>query len=206
MMKYALTVLALTATTSTADPVLFGDGNRVGVVQGVALTSDQRSSFRDFKRGSGYFGAFYIDRSSDVSFWWQEAHNLETAKAGALKGCQVVANSKNCVLYAVLLPKGMDLNTRQAGGLSQEAYTEYTGSYKSNQIEGRYGAIAISGASEVGVSWNWANEAEARATAIAYCEKEVAAELAELNIEGRAWVKQRNLHNCSVVEVTGPNH
>lgn len=202
MMKYALTVLALTASASAADPVLFGDGHRVGVVQGVEVSSDQRSSFRDFKRETGYFGAFYIDRSSDYSFWVQNFHNLGTAKDVGLKGCQIVSGGGNCALYAVVVPKGMDLATPTAQGLSQEAYSEYTGAYRTRQTEGRYGAIAVSGAAEVGVSWNWQNEAEARATAIAYCEKEVAAELAELNIEGRAWVKRRGLDTCRVVEST----
>lgn len=204
---FALTLTCgLAMTAATADPVLFGDGHRIGIVQGVPVSSDQRSSFRDFKRETGYFGAFFVDRSSDFSFWVQNFHDLGTAKAAGLKGCQVVSGSKDCALYAVVLPKGMDFATKTARGFSQEAYDAYMVDFKSKQVEGRFGAIAVSGAAEVGISWNWPNEAEARATAIEYCKKEVAGELAALNIEGRAWIRKRGLDRCRLVEVTGPSH
>ena len=177
---------------------------KIGVVSGSTLTNCQAKSYNDFRRQKEHFGAFYRSETNRCAFWVRNFNDLKSAKAAAHKGCMILSENKGpCVLHAIMVPKDVPLDATQASGLGTRASRSFTGEYATKQKDGRHGAFAISKTS-YGVSWNWENPAEARATAIAYCKEDVATLMTTLNIEGRAWAKKNGYTTCRVIDVVSP--
>jgi hypothetical protein len=202
------TVLALApALPVMADTPISTAKATIGKDPAATLLPIQKRIFTDFRSERSHFGAYARNIAEDTSYWVRNFSDLGKARAAALKGCDVLSTSGvkgKCTIYAVMVPKGMDVSTTNARQLGREAAQVFTGSYRSKQVEGRYGAFASSPSSAYGTSWNWPNAAEARATALAYCEANALIDLASLNIEGRTWAKRNGLATCDIVDVFGP--
>lgn len=188
-----------------AAPTDFGSGVTVVRSGVISLQPDQAWHFAEFLKSRSYFGAFYVNDTVDQAFYVQGFSNLGLARQSALKGCQILSKGQGkCRAYGEMLPKGMSFARAEAAGLGAGVREAFIGDYQSRQKSDGFGAFAMSSASQYGVSFGWENEAEARATAISYCEAEVAKVLASLNIEGRAWVTSKGLTECRVVDVARP--
>ncbi|EBA16623.1 hypothetical protein RSK20926_02424 [Roseobacter sp. SK209-2-6] len=194
-----------TAAPLVAAPTDFGPEVSVVRSDAITLKPNQARHFAGFLKQQSYFGAFYVNDTVDFSFHVKGFSDLNLARQAALKGCQVVSKGQGtCRAYGEMLPRGMAPDTREASGLGSGARATFLGAYQKKQRAEGYGAYAISPAYQAGMSFGWADEAEARATAISYCEAEVAQALTGLNIEGRAWAKSKGLTRCKVVDVTTP--
>jgi hypothetical protein len=189
-----------------------GEGRSVGHVRAAALMPEQARLWHGFRANAGYFGTMYVHSVEDIAFVTSGFHDLATAHAAGLKGCQEVARVKGarpgaCTLYATVVPEGQDLNARQGRGLGQAARTDFLGRYtdcQSCEGPGGHGAFAIGGGSEYGMSWGWPDASEARGAALAQCRAAVADTLASLNNEGRRWVQARGLDRCRIIHLAGP--
>lgn len=200
----AATALALLTTApAQAEPTLFIGKARLGTVQGMELTPAQRSVFRNFRAAKSYFGAFYIRPGTDFSGNTLNFHSLDAARSAARQICETTAGAP-CTLYAVTYPAGTDPNTPGLSGLSQPAQEDFRGPYQTQQIDGKFGAFAINGANGYGYAFGWENAAEARASAIEFCNADSSQTLAHVTIEGRKWARERDLHICRVVDVHTP--
>jgi len=79
-----------------------------------------------------------------------------------------------CIAYGEMLPTDMSCNQHQASGLGQKTRALFLGEYQKQQTQTGYGAFAISGAYNSGSSFNWERAAEARDTALSFCESDFA--------------------------------
>lgn len=196
----ALFFSVLAGQGGAQDVQTFGNEAKTGHVEGVSLLPLQKSGYLKFRRSGGYFGAIYVNTETDAGFYVSGFHDLAKAHSAAKKGCSEFSRGEGtCVLYAVTLPKEMPFDTVTAAGMGQESYQAYMNKYLANKETG-HRAFAISGASQYGLSYGWDDAAEARETALAYCEAAVAKELAGLNIEGRRWAKAHGLTKCRIVD------
>lgn len=101
------------------------------------------------------------------------------------------------------VPKGVDPNGRDVRGLGLWALRDF-GTYTTKQVADGYGAFAVSVSAHQGYAHGWQNEAEARATAIAFCQAAVARDLTTLGIEGRTFARAKGYDECRVIDVTRP--
>jgi hypothetical protein len=200
-------IFAALAAMACAMPVqaqVSGAAAEVAREGGAVLQPLQKEGFTAFRRDRSYFGAFFRNDAADRSFWVSGFHGMAAAKAAAHKGCEVVsAGQGHCVLYAVSYPRGGDPNAENEG-LGMVAGKALQGRYRDQQTATGYGAFAVSGASQYGMSWNWPDAAEAKASAIANCQAHVAHGMAQLNIEGRRWVRSQGLDECRVIDLYRP--
>lgn len=197
-------VLAAVAPLVAA-PTDFGPEISVVRSEAITLKPKQARHFAGFLKQQSYFGAFYVNDTIDFSFHVKGFSDLSLARQAALKGCQIVSKGQGtCRAYGEMLPRGMAPETREAPGLGTGVRATFREAYQEKQRADGYGAFAIPTAYQAGMSFGWAGEAEARATAISSCEAEVAQVLTGLNIEGRAWAKSKGLTRCQVVDVTAP--
>jgi hypothetical protein len=213
MHKLSLTVLTLAAiavaiTVSSADTAplaTFGKKVSIGTVPDLALSPIQKEGLRGFRNMKAYFGALYVSRDGTSYQHFVNWHDLDKVKVAARKGCEIASLGNPCVLAAVSVPKGMDPNGENARGLGSWAQRDLA-VYRKRQVDGRYGAFAVSGSAHQGFSNDWVNEAEARDTALAFCEAAVANDLTTLGIEGRAFARAQGYDTCEIIEATGPTH
>lgn len=205
------TSLSLTAALSIClalplvaeQPRVYGPEHTYASVADVTLTREQRRHYNEFKNRKAYFGAFYAAAEGDGSFYTYSYHNLNTAKAVAKRGCEAYAQGP-CTFYGVAVPEGVDPNETFASGLGAITAHDLQGVYRDMQTTTGYGAFAISGAGDHGYSHDWPNMAEARATALAYCEAEVAEEMTNIRIEDRRWARANGLTTCRVIDTYTP--
>jgi hypothetical protein len=210
----ALLTLAAPAFAEIALPegLDLGPERTIGHVHAMTLQPEQAKAWRSFRKSAQYFGAMYVHDTADIGFVVSGFHDLATAHAAALKGCQEVARMKKspegaCTVFATVVPEGTDLNARQGSGLGQAARAEFLGRYthcQSCEAMGEYGAFAIAGGAEYGMSWGWPDAHEARETALAHCRAAVAATMAQLGSQGRAWAQARGLDKCRVIHTRQP--
>ena len=201
----AAAALTLAAAQLAAAPKDFGPEISVIRSDAITLKPKQARHFAGFLKRKNYFAAFYVNDAVDEAFSVWGFADLNLARQAALKGCQEVSKGQGtCRAYSEMLPKGMAPSTKSAFGLGKGNREVFLGAYQEAQKAEGYGAFAISPAYQFGYSFGWVNEAEARATAVSYCEAGVAEALAGLNIEGRAWARSKGLTRCKVVDVTRP--
>ncbi len=203
-MSFVFLCAAVFAGPAISEVKTFGNAVNMAKVPGVELTTGQRKALKNYSRKKAYFGAFYVVPGTDNFFWTRNFHNLDTAKAAAKKGCEIVSEGKACKLYALLYPKGTDPNATQLGGLSQRTAKDFNTRYPKRQKNGKFGAFAINGANGYGVSFGWPNAAEANEAAKAYCNAQSARDLASLGIEGRKWAQSKGLDKCRVIDTHSP--
>jgi len=190
---------ALPASAQMQD---FGPGGKIGRVSGAAeLGGEARRGYQNFRREVGYFGAFATSPSQGAFFWVRNFFDAGTARAAALKGCEVLSEQDDCELYAVMMPESLPIGQQAASGLSQSARDAMATEYREGQDSGEFYAFAISGANQWGYARGWATEAAARDTALSFCQRSVARDMPELRPEGRAWVKARGMDRCRVIDV-----
>ena len=207
MLRPLSAALALTLLSAplAAEPTLFGNKVTMGTVADMPLTAAQKRTLAWYRSNKSYFGAFYVVPDTDHFFWTRNFHSLDTAKAAAKKGCEIVSEGKACALYAVVYPQGTNPNARGVSGLSQPAAKDFQRRYPKQQKDGTYGAFAVNRSYSWGVSFGWKTKQEAEAAALSYCKAGSAIELAPLPIEGRKWVKAQGLEACRVVDVRAPS-
>jgi hypothetical protein len=181
----------------------FNPAASIGVAQGLELSPIQKKGLRHFRRQNSYFGALYVSKNGTSFQSFINWHSLDRVKQAARKGCEVISKD-TCVLAAVSVPKGLDPNAKNLHGLGSWAAHDIK-DYKNRQVEGGYGAFAVSGSAHQGYSHNWPNEAEAREAALAYCKIGVVKDLAPLGIEGRKFSHDHGYDKCHVIHVTHPN-
>ncbi len=199
----AALTLCVGAGAAADQPKVFGPKHTYATVEDVTLTRAQRSHYNQFRNRKAYFGAFYAAAEGDFSFYTYSYHNLNTAKAVAKRGCEAYVQGP-CNFYGVAVPEGVDPNSTTVGGLGAITAHDFQGVYRDKQTSTGYGAFAISGAGDHGYSHGWPNMAEARATAIAYCELEVAEEMTNVRIKDRAWARANGLTTCRVIDTYTP--
>jgi len=196
---------ALLAGPAAAEVKTFGNAVNIAKVPGVTLGTAQRKALKHYSRKKAYFGAFFVVPDTDHYFWTRNFHSLDTARAAAKQGCEIVSEGKACTLYALLYPKGTDPNTARLEGLSQRTAKEFLNRYPKRQKNGKFGAFAINGANGYGVSYGWPNAAEANEAAAAYCNAQSARDLASLGIAGRKWAQSKGLDKCRVIDTHSPD-
>lgn len=202
---FSVIIGALTlAAPAHAQPQTFGKATILAKVEDQKLSKEQKQGFNNFRKNKTYFGAYYVSLDGTEGFFVKNFNSLEIAKRAAKKGCEIVSMGSNCRLYAVMVPKGIDPNG-DAEGLGAEASRAFALDYPAQQIAGTHGAFAISRAAVFGYSFGWDSRAEARATAVSYCQAGVAKLLAKLTIEGRKWAQSQGYTTCVVVDEIGPN-
>lgn len=201
-----MSVVGLFSTPVSADPTVFGKRSDLFVASKEKLNPKSQKHYSKFKNGKSYFGAFYFSPQAGQSYFVKNFHDLRAAKLAAKNGCRLLSGKANCILYAVSVPKGIDPNGKATKGLGHAAGSYFKGGFKKEQIAGKYGAFAISGGAEFGATWGWVSAKEARASAIAYCETDLAKQMAVFDIKTRNWFKSSGLAKCRVVHTTGPNH
>ncbi|QUJ75129.1 hypothetical protein KDD17_08800 [Sulfitobacter albidus] len=186
-----------------AQPTDFGQGTQVGRVEGIGpLTPEMARVYRSFRREARYFAAMAVNMDSGVAFWIQNFHDAGRARAGALEGCDVISLRKpGCAIYAVAMPESLPIAQSRATGLSEEAADALATVYTERRIPGTYAAFAISGISHFGYADAELTEADARDTAIAYCNRGLAADMAELGPDGRRFARARGWDKCRVIDV-----
>lgn len=198
-------VLLAALAPAHAEIRIFPEAARVGTVAGLELSPEQRRYYRQYRKNASYFGAFYIAPGTDFFGDTVNYHSFDTAKAAAQKICELASGGKDCTLYAVTYPAGVDPNAKDLRGLSQPAAKDFTGIYQRSQEPGRYGAFAVNGAFGYGQSFGWSSEAEAKASALNFCTADSYEALAFLPKAGRDWARQRNLAACTIVSVHSPD-
>lgn len=190
---------------ASAGPTDFGPKAKVGHVQGVQLRPSQKSHYQQFRKQKNYFGAFYINTELDKSFSVRGFHDLAIARRAALKGCEEVSKGQGtCQAYGEVLPANMPFDQRQAAGMGQKTREVFLGEYPDKQTQTGFGAFAISGAYNYGLSYNWENAEEAREAALGYCNSGVAKAMAGLNIASRDWARRNGLTSCRIVDLYHP--
>lgn len=204
IMKAALFLAVCTlAPQAHADRLeLFGPAVTVGVVQGLTLSPAQKEGLRHFKRQKSYFGAMYVSQDGKSYQHYFNWHSLKRVKQATRQSCEQLSQD-TCVLAAVSVPKGLDPNMPDLTGFGSSAAREMI-DYRTQQVAGTYGAFAVSGSAHEGYSYGWDSEAEARATAIAYCQIGVVKDLAPLGIEGRKFAVKQGYNICRVTHITTP--
>lgn len=208
----ALAAMPVQAELAVPPGLDLGEDRAVGLVRGATLMPEQEKLWQGFRTNAGYFGTMYVHSAEDIAFATMGFHDLATAHAAGLKGCQEMARLKGkkpgtCTLYATVVPEGQDLNARQGRGLGQGARTEFLGRYtdcQSCEGPGGFGAFAIGGGAEYGMSWGWPDASEARGAALAQCRAAVAGTMAQLTNEGRRWAQARGLDRCRIIHQAGP--
>lgn len=197
----ALGVL-LAGTSLGADPTDFGQGTHVGRVTGLpALPGDLHRLYTRFKREANYFAAMAVHFEKGYGYYIQNFHDAGRARAAALEGCRQGAGAEGCVIYAVAMPETLPVDQSTARGLSEVAAQSYNSDYRKYRKPGTYAAFAISGASHHGYGSAYATEADARDSAIAYCNVYVAKDMARLGPRARDFTRARGWQTCKVVDV-----
>jgi len=184
---------------------VYNNSVSVGVAPNLNLSPIQRRGLREFRRARSYFGALYVSTDGTSYQHFINWHDLDGAKFAARNGCEIVSEGVPCVLAAVSVPKGVDPNGSSTKALSSSAQGDLK-RYRSRQVQGRYGAFAVSNSAHQGYSHNWVSEAEARGAAKAFCDSAVARDLTTLGNEGRAIARKRGFTTCRVIATTGPDH
>jgi hypothetical protein len=200
--------LALTAPGS-AEVQLFDKKTNVARVLEHKLGPDQSRTWRAFARACCYFGAYAINTESDLGFFVQGFNSRKMAISAAEAGCAEFsrsegANPKACRLYAFTVPAELDVKDAAAAGLGVPAREGFTKLYQKNQLKTGYGAFAMASGRGWGASWDWPTRAEAQATAIAYCEADVAQTVAEIGPKAKEWISKTGAGKCRVVHETAP--
>lgn len=199
-----IAALTLSAGGAQSEVQTFGNKVRLVKTSTVKLTKKQKIGLSDFRRNKAYFGAFYINTAEDTGYWVRNFHVLENAKKAAKTGCRYYSkiSKDTCVLYALILPRDMDPATKNAAGLSQGSLKFFEGKYRKKQARAKqpYGAFAINGANNSGAAWGKETAAEARSTALAWCEAGAARLKAQLNIFGRKWAEKSGMDRCRIVD------
>lgn len=182
------------------DVTTFGAESQVGRSAGLDLPSEAKRSYRDFRKYASYFGAFAVSPESGESFYVMNFHDASAARASAMEGCRQISRKQDCVLFAVAMPKSLAASTRHAKGLGLESWETFTGAYVTGRKPGKYYAFAISGAYNYGYATAWDTAEFARDTALAYCQKGVARDMVGIGPLGRAWVRNRGIDRCRIVD------
>lgn len=200
----ALLIALISATPLAAGPTDFGPGTQIGRVDGLPpLPASTRRAYRTFIRGGSYFGAFAVNYETEKVFWIRNFHDAGHVRAAALEGCrQLSEGADGCVIYAVAMPESLPVGQSTASGLSRAASDAMKTVYLENRKPGTFAAFAISGASHYGYANAYEKAADARDTALAYCTKGVARDMADFGIEARKFVRPRGWDKCEVVDVS----
>ncbi len=203
LLRVLTATMICAANAIAAGPTDFGPGTQVGRVSGLPeLPHSLRKSYAEFRRGMSYFGAYAVHFEEEVFFWVRDFHSAGRARAAALEGCKQLSEQQGCVIYAVSIPETLPIDQSQADGLGRLASDAFKTVYQENRQPGSYAAFAISGASHYGYANADASAADARDTALAYCQRGVAGDLASIGPRGREFVRNRKWEACRVVDVT----
>ncbi len=197
------------AEVSAVSVETFGKGNQRVLHSKYKLSRSQRDAYKLFRKKTGYFGAIGVHKEGEVYFWIGDMHDLETARLFGKRGCERTAEREGkdpslCVLYASVMPKGMNPRTGKAAGLSEEAFDVFFDKYLKTQKPGRFGAFAISRISHWGYTSNRVNAAEAEGAAIASCEAVAARMISGWSNEVRRNISQLKLNKCRVIHTHWP--
>ncbi|MEO0389786.1 MAG: hypothetical protein AAF218_02475 [Pseudomonadota bacterium] len=195
-------IIAILPCAAYADMTDFGPGTQLGRVTTAApLEGPARRTYAHFRSQMGYFGAFAASPSTGATFWIRNFYDAGTARAAAVQGCAVLSGTDDCEIYAIMMPETLPLDQSQATGLSAAARDGMATVYQENREPGKFAAFAISGANHYGYAKAWDSAEAARDTALAYCQRGVARDMAEIRPEGRAWVRARGMDTCRVIDV-----
>lgn len=208
----AVAALALCITLpvpGAAEVQVYDKKTNVARVLEYKLGPEQKRAWRDFSRSCCYFGAYAINTERDLGFFVQGFNSRKMAISAAETGCAEFsrsegANPKACRLYAFTVPTEVDVKDAAAAGLGVPAREGFIKLYQKNQSKTGYGAFAIASGRGWGASWDWPTRAEAKATAIAYCEADVAQTMAEIGPKAKDWVGKTGAGKCRVVHETAP--
>lgn len=194
--------LLIAAPPLAAQPTDFGQGTQIGRVESLPkLPSSLQPLYNTFRNEVRYFAAFAVHFEKEKGFFIQNFHDAGRARAAALEGCRLVAQASGCVIYAVAMPESLPVDQSKASGLSELAASQFNMEYSEHRDAGTYAAFAISGASHEGYGYNYTTAADAKDTAIAYCQIGVARDMAELGPDARKFARARGWQHCKVVDV-----
>lgn len=186
-----------------AAPTDFGQGTQIGRVSGMSdLPREMRRVYRSFKKEVRYFGAMAVNYDTAVAIYMQNYHQADRAQAAALEGCRIISLKKEgCTIYAVAMPNSLPIDQFDAQGLSEAAAEDLKAVYRERRIPGTYAAFAISGAGHHGYGTAYLTAEDARDSALAYCERGVAADMAAMGPDARRFARARGWQKCRVIDV-----
>ena len=104
-MSFVFLCAAVFAGPAISEVKTFGNAVNMAKVPGVELTSGQRKALKNYSRKKAYFGAFFVVPGTDNFFWTRNFHNLDTAKAAAKKGCEIISEGKSLQAICAALPQ-----------------------------------------------------------------------------------------------------
>lgn len=193
------TSLALPATAEVTD---FGQGTQIGTVAGTPeLGRDAKRVIRQFNRKARYFGAVAAHPDTQEVFWVYNFHSVSEARAAALKGCAEFAQAEGCQIYGVAMPESLPLDQSSAIGMGEEAADAFNTVYQEYREPGKYAAFAISGANHYGFGNAYDTAADAKDSALSYCQRGVARDMPEIGPRGREFARARGYDTCRVIDV-----
>lgn len=209
-MKTPLGRMALwTLLTAIASPALaefplsdFGKGTKFGkAAQAPELGRDARKQVTIFRRKARYFGALAANPDTQHVYYVFNFFDIAKAREAALEGCRQISEAKGCRIYAVAMPQSLPVNQARASGLSEEASITVHGRYQEHRKPGKFSAFAISGSSHFGFANAYDTAADAKDTALAYCNRGVAADMADIGPRGREFARARGYNRCRVIHI-----
>ena len=189
----------LCAAPVAADPTDFGPGTKIGRVSGLPdLPREMARIYRDFRRDVRYFGAMAVNFDTRMAVYLHNYHDATRVQIAALEGCRILSlNKKGCVIYAVAMPQSLPIDRFDASGLSAQAAESFKTAYVETRLPGTYAAFAISGIGHYGYGSAYQTQSDARDTALAYCERGVAA----FGPDARRFARARGWQKCRVIDV-----
>jgi len=145
-------------------------GTRTVVTGKSPLGPSARTMMKEFRDSGVYHGALAVPAGIDGAAWWNGMSSLENSTKAALAECEWVYRTTSCTLHAVTVP--VDANGQQLTNVnhSAEAAETLVQMYRETDA-GQFGALAET---EFGVwwaSWNYDSLEEAKAAALAGCER-----------------------------------
>ncbi|WP_158243084.1 DUF4189 domain-containing protein [Acidimangrovimonas sediminis] len=197
----AAALLALAAGTlgASAEPVLYGTTAKVLKYGSGPLAPPQQATFDWLSDHGNYFGAMAISTKDGESFAVRGYNSLQAATKIAKRSCELRSGGA-CDIYATLVPIGFKGDVSSTKGVSYGAEKYYSTPYMDKLKAPGYGAVAVSEASQMGVSWGQASPASAQEAALASCKAVVARNLADGSPTVRKVVETNHMTDCKVVQ------
>lgn len=151
-------------SVAPASQISFIDDPKLVRHSRIALSANAQTAFGKFRGEPNAFGAMYVLPNGRGWSWHAGIVTLEDAKQLAKIGCDTVTRG-NCVLYATLEPV-----TPAAKGALPQRLRRQIEDAKLETNPGGYLVVAANRASDLGYSWNYNAQSEARNAALRQCE------------------------------------
>ncbi len=210
-MRFFLSFLTLLIGTSMGTAQDFDTslkGRGLVYHEDVELTREQKRAVKRFQGRSTFYGALAVnvrDQSEAAAGAMWGVHDLTVAQDMAMRSCQSKTNTpSDCILLASIVPANQG-RTQPKVTLSRSALKGMTEMLdRQSVVDRKYGAFAATRL----WAWGWAtnrdSEQEAKADAMANCQRNAASAGRNQSADWRKRVIDQNDNTCRVIHVTRP--